>query len=187
MILFRMAAWIGLSLAIIAVEVRLGHPSSDQRPVNRLTDQLMSLATMATLAGGLAGSLVLGFGSIQPGWASLALGLFLGTLGLVLRAASMRTLGRFYTLTPGIEPGQTLITTGPYRLVRHPGYLAILLSLGGLQLVLGTWVALAAMVLVILPLPVRIAIEERILAEHFSAEYADYRRRTPYRLVPGIV
>jgi len=58
MILVRMVVWIALSLAIIAVELRLGHPSSDQRPINRLTDQLMSLATMATLAGGLAGSLV---------------------------------------------------------------------------------------------------------------------------------
>ena len=187
MILVRVAVWMALALAIVVVERRLGHPASVQSPVNKLTDQLMSLATMATLAAGLAGSLVLGLGAIQPGWASLALGIAAGTLGIGLRAVSMRTLGRFYTLTPGIEPGQTLITAGPYRLVRHPGYLAILLSLAGLQLVLGTWVALAAMVLVILPLPVRIAIEERILAEHFSAQYADYRRRTPYRLVPGIV
>lgn len=187
MILVRMAVWTALSLAIIAVERRLGHPSSDQRPINRLTDQLMSLATMATLAGGLAGSLVLGLGTIQPGWVSLLLGVLVGSLGLALRAASMRTLGRFYTLTPGIEPGQSLITAGPYRLVRHPGYAAILLSLAGLQLILGTWVALASMVFVTAMLPVRIAVEERILDEHFSGQYAAYRRRTPYRLVPGIV
>jgi len=188
MIVVRLAIWIALGLAIVAVEAKLGHPSNaDRRSAAGLTDELMGLGTAAALAGGLVGSFVLNLGAIRPGWASLSLGVLLGMLGLVLRAVSMRTLGRFYTLTPGIEVNQALITTGPYRLVRHPGYAAILLSITGLQLILGTWVALFSMLLVILPLPVRIRIEERMLAEHFRGRYEDYRRRTPYYLVPGLV
>lgn len=188
MIFLRIAAFVVAGLAAIEVERRLGRRvGTEQTSAAARTDELMSLATAASLAGGLAGSFALRLGAIEPGWLSLALGCIAAGAGIVLRASSMRTLGRFYTLTPVVERHQPLITTGPYRFVRHPGYAGILLSLLGLQLILGTWVALASMLFVLLPLPLRIELEERMLSEHFRGAWADYSRRTAYRIIPGLI
>ncbi|MFQ6134110.1 MAG: methyltransferase, partial [Armatimonadota bacterium] len=57
-------------------------------------------------------------GGRSPVWAAAGLALFL--LGAVLGMAAWRALGRWYAPDPNILPGQRLITSGPYRLVRHP-------------------------------------------------------------------
>ncbi len=186
--LARVVAYVGLSVGMIVVERALaGHLSSHrQRPLAVLTDQLMMFGTMAALAGGLIGSVVLRPALIQPAWLIYGFGLFLGIAGLALRARAMRALGRQYTLTPHVEPQHVLISSGPYGLIRHPGYAAILLSILGLQAIVGTWVAVLSTLFVILPFPVRIRVEEEMLLERFGAEYTAYRSRTRYRLLPGV-
>jgi protein-S-isoprenylcysteine O-methyltransferase Ste14 len=180
------AAYVGVCLALVLSEFALAHPgSAEATPRAGLTDQVMILGTTATLITGLA-SAALGLGRIEPRWAALVIGIALGLGGVALRASAMSALGRFYSLTPQAEIDQAIITQGPYSVIRHPGYAGILLSLLGLQLIAGTWVAVLAMLFVLVPLPVRIQIEEQLLIAQLGARYDEYERRTPYRLIPHV-
>jgi protein-S-isoprenylcysteine O-methyltransferase Ste14 len=83
------------------------------------------------------------------------------------------------------ERGHHVITTGPYRYLRHPGYAASPFILIGGGLVLGSW--LAALIGVIMSLPIlrRTGQEDRLLHEQLEG-YADYARKVRYRLIPGV-
>jgi protein-S-isoprenylcysteine O-methyltransferase Ste14 len=83
------------------------------------------------------------------------------------------------------ERGHHVITTGPYRYLRHPGYAASPFLLIGGGLVLGSW--LAALIGVIMSLAIlrRTGPEDRLLHEQLEG-YADYARKVRYRLIPGV-
>ena len=180
------AAYTGICLAMVVLELALAHRGSAEASSRaKLTDQIMILGTTAALVSGLA-SVPLRIGDIEPRPLALVAGILLGLAGVALRALAMTTLGRSYSLTPQVDAEQAIVTTGPYRLIRHPGYAGILLTILGLQLIAGTWVALAAALFVILPVPVRIRLEEQMLIEQRGTRYEEYERRTPYRLIPGI-
>ncbi len=107
--------------------------------------------------------------------------------GTALRRYAVATLGRYFTVDVATEASQPVIDTGPYRLVRHPAYSGILLSLLGIALALGNWVSLAAML--VLPsaaLTYRIAIEEAALLSTLGDPYARYVHRT-WRLIPFVL
>jgi protein-S-isoprenylcysteine O-methyltransferase Ste14 len=106
-------------------------------------------------------------------------------LGGVLRIWPMFVLGRRFSGLVAIQPEHELVTTGPYRHVRHPSYLGMMLGLVGWALVFRSSIGLVAAVLGLPLLLERIESEEALLASQFGAPYADYRRRT-WRLVPGL-
>lgn len=83
------------------------------------------------------------------------------------------------------ERGQTVVTTGPYALVRHPMYAGASLIFFGVPMLLGSGWGLALAPVWLLLLVVRIPLEERVLREHFAG-YDDYAARVRYRLVPGV-
>jgi len=122
------------------------------------------------------------FGQLSAAWRWLGVAVLAS--GLALRAWGMATLGRSYTRTLRTTGGQRLVQEGPYRLVRHPGYGGSLLVWTGYSLALGNAVAVALTVGLLLgAYSWRISAEERLLADAFGDDYADYRRRTK-RLVP---
>jgi protein-S-isoprenylcysteine O-methyltransferase len=171
---------------MVAVELWLARRESARASLRaRLSDQAMILGTAAALITGVI-SAALGVGALKLTWSVLALGVLLGIGGLALRAFAIVALHGSYALTPQAAPGQAIVSRGPYRLIRHPGYAGILLSLLGLQLIAGTWIAVASLVFVILPLPLRIRMEEQLLIDEVGAPYVDYERRTPYRVIPGV-
>lgn len=108
-------------------------------------------------------------------------GLVLVTVAAVLSLSSLASLGRSFGVRPAMR---SLVARGPYRVVRHPLYLAYLVSdlgynaqefnLGTIVLTLTGWLSLVY----------RIQIEERVLAQH--REWPNYIRSVRYRLVPGI-
>jgi protein-S-isoprenylcysteine O-methyltransferase len=106
--------------------------------------------------------------------------------GLVLRAWSMAILGTKYSRSLQVMKRQELVTAGPYRLIRHPGYAGSLLVWIGYALGAGSW---AAAILIGLVLGgaywYRIAAEERMLGAEFGAPYRMYQQRT-WRLIPGL-
>ena len=83
------------------------------------------------------------------------------------------------------ERGQTVVTTGPYRHVRHPMYAGMSLLFVGVPLLLGSGYGLALAPVWIALLACRIPIEERMLREKLPG-YADYAARVRWRLVPGV-
>jgi protein-S-isoprenylcysteine O-methyltransferase Ste14 len=102
-------------------------------------------------------------------------GLLLMWMGIALRWWSFWTLGRYFTFSVMTSADQPVITTGPYRLVRHPSYAGILLSLAGVGLAFGNWISLAALlVLPTLGLLYRIRVEESSLSAALGPAYASY-------------
>lgn len=81
--------------------------------------------------------------------------------------------------------GHVVCDTGPYRVVRHPGYAGNLLALFGIVLALGSvWTLIPAAVAAIITV-IRTALEDRTLQEELPG-YRNYARRVRYRLIPGI-
>jgi protein-S-isoprenylcysteine O-methyltransferase Ste14 len=83
------------------------------------------------------------------------------------------------------DRGHTVIDTGPYALVRHPGYVAASLLVLGMPLSLGSYWASIPAILSYLLLVVRTALEDRTLQDELPG-YKEYARRVRYRLLPGV-
>ena len=106
--------------------------------------------------------------------------------GIALRWWSFRTLGEYFTFAVHTSDDQTVVATGPYRWVRHPAYLGMLLALAGIGATLANVVALLVLIAVVLVGVVhRIDVEESALVARLGDRYRAYAgsRR---RLVPGV-
>lgn len=94
---------------------------------------------------------------------------------------------RFFSGTVRIqtERGHYVINTGPYRIIRHPGYAGGLLGYIFIPLLLdSTWAFIPAMLLAII-MVIRTALEDKTLQTELHG-YKEYAQKTRYRLFPGI-
>jgi protein-S-isoprenylcysteine O-methyltransferase Ste14 len=111
-------------------------------------------------------------------------GLVLSLLG---HALVLWTMAENYHLeaTVRIQEDHKVVTTGPYRLIRHPMYVGTLVTMAGWPLIVGSlWVYIPVASVAVL-FVVRTALEDRTLQEELPG-YREYCRQTRYRLVPGI-
>lgn len=92
---------------------------------------------------------------------------------------------RWLARTVEIQPGQQLVASGPYAVVRHPMYTAVLLMFLSMPLILGSWPALVLFLLFPGILIRRIQNEEQVLTAGLDG-YADYKTRVKYRLIPFV-
>ncbi|MDY6875108.1 MAG: isoprenylcysteine carboxylmethyltransferase family protein [Chloroflexota bacterium] len=83
------------------------------------------------------------------------------------------------------ERGHTIVTNGPYRYVRHPGYVGAILALLATPLLLGSLWALIPAGLAAIGYVVRTALEDGMLQEELDG-YTEYTQQTHYRLLPGV-
>ncbi len=83
------------------------------------------------------------------------------------------------------DRGHTVCNAGPYRFVRHPGYVGIILQSLVAPLMFGSLWALLAGALASLSLIIRTALEDRMLQEELDG-YSEYAEQTRYRLLPGV-
>jgi protein-S-isoprenylcysteine O-methyltransferase Ste14 len=107
--------------------------------------------------------------------------------GYVLCIWAMR-VNRFFSSVIRIQSdrGQHVIDSGPYAVVRHPGYLAGILVVFGSGLALCSWLAWAFLLVLSVPfLMYRVVVEDRVLHAELPG-YRDYAARVRWRLVPGI-
>jgi protein-S-isoprenylcysteine O-methyltransferase Ste14 len=113
-------------------------------------------------------------------------GLLLVLLGGSLTNSAVAS-NRFFSAVVRIQRdrGHSVVDTGPYRLVRHPGYLGSLIHMPGVALALGSWWALAVVAAVSAVIIVRTALEDRTLGAELEG-YSEYARRVRYRLLPGV-
>ncbi len=110
-------------------------------------------------------------------------GISLFAVGLGINTWAMATLRGLYTVRLSVQEGHRLVTDGPYRLVRHPGYFGFLLILPGMGLALGSLAILAFVPPIAAWLVVRIRDEEAMLVTRFGEAYRSYQGRTK-RLIP---
>lgn len=134
----------------------------------------------------LFGSLAWMINPAWMNWSSVPLPIGLRWCGLALVVLwgllvvwTFRNLGKNLTDTVVTRRDHTLVTSGPYRYVRHPFYLAFVLALVGGSLVTANWFLLLAGLVPFALLVVRTPIEEAKLVERFGDEYRDYMQRTP--------
>jgi protein-S-isoprenylcysteine O-methyltransferase Ste14 len=113
------------------------------------------------------------------------LGVLIFAGGGALRLWPVFVLGPRFSGLVAIQPGHTLVTTGIYRVIRHPSYLGLLLIVLGWAFAFRSGVGLLLFALLIPPLLSRIRAEERLLEAQFGDEYRAYVKRTS-RLLPGI-
>jgi protein-S-isoprenylcysteine O-methyltransferase Ste14 len=113
------------------------------------------------------------------------LGLVVIVCGLTLRIWSMQTLAAAYSRTLRVTNEQSVIERGPYRHVRHPGYLGSLLVWAGFALSSRSAVVVGSVTALLLPAyKHRMEAEERLL-ERVLPDYESYEGRTR-KLVPGV-
>jgi protein-S-isoprenylcysteine O-methyltransferase Ste14 len=92
---------------------------------------------------------------------------------------------RFAAATVDVAEGQTVVSTGPYAIVRHPMYAGAILVFVGAPLALGSWWGLLLIPLVIAVFALRLLSEEKFLRQNLAG-YADYAQSVRHRLVPYI-
>lgn len=122
---------------------------------------------------------------LTPGHGLPALGTILVFLGLLFAFWARWHLGRNWSGTVTVKQDHTLITSGPYRWVRHPIYSGIVLALLGTALAIGAPYGFVATVLIVLGFLVKLRAEEARMRATFPAAYDDYCRHTA-RLIPGV-
>jgi protein-S-isoprenylcysteine O-methyltransferase len=181
---FTLAGWIWLELIAVAGPT--------------LLDQLRG--TGSRQDGGSFVLLVVGAGAgfwaalrlarvpwgVLPGPAPAALGIGLALMwsGLGLRVWAIHHLGGLFRAVVVIQRDHRLVTTGPYRVLRHPSYTGALVAALGFGIALGHWASAVALVAGWgIGVAYRMHVEEAALRAAFGSGYDEYAART-WRLVP---
>ena len=119
-------------------------------------------------------------------WVPALIGVTIAATGIAFRAWAIATLRKAFSRVVRVEPGQRLVTTGPYRFLRHPSYTGALLAFTGIGLMVGNWLALAAMAVIpTIGYVIRIFVEERTMASAMGDRYAEFACNRS-RLIPGV-
>lgn len=126
-------------------------------------------------------------------WSQMALPSTVRTIGFatglyssVLMYLTLSSLGKNLTDTVVIRSNATLVTTGPYRWVRHPFYVTTALVMASVTLLTANWLIGLLCLVVLGMLAIRTPKEERALIKNFGQPYLDYMARTG-RFVPRII
>jgi protein-S-isoprenylcysteine O-methyltransferase Ste14 len=113
-------------------------------------------------------------------------GLSLILAGLALRRRAVAAMGEQFTVRLRVDPAHRLVTSGPYRIVRHPNYAGLALVAFGTATIFHSATAVLAAAIVWMPvLLMRVVQEEHALARSLGRSYEAYRKHT-WCLVPGV-
>jgi len=156
------------------------------------TTELLSLGIVTLGFGlGLGGGFLI---AVHATWAAIPVGrlalfivgIALMLLGIVVRAWAVIALGRNFTVFVQVRDEQPVVTTGPYRLLRHPSYTGLLLVCLGIGLALANWLALVVGVVVpTVAILLRIRVEERTLLAVIGEPYRQFMAARK-RLIPWV-
>jgi protein-S-isoprenylcysteine O-methyltransferase Ste14 len=113
-----------------------------------------------------------------------AIGIFLMLAGAAFRRYSISILGRYFTRQVAIQPGQTVVENGPYRLIRHLSYSGALITLFGLGLTFTNWLRSGRRCgFAFIGYSYRVWVEEKTLVNALGEPYRQYMQRTK-RFIP---
>lgn len=181
-----------MSAAEIASILALRYPSHPLSPYIR---SYLSLSTSRAHASAL--------GSMSP---TYLFGVLLVISGSLIRLRCFREMGRHFTFRLTLRKDHKLCTTGPYSIIRHPGYTGALCLIIGQMLTLagsGSWwaevggwksgplgkgyaVLLVACVVAYSRAFPRLSQEDAYLKKEFKEQWEEWAQKVPYRLLPGI-
>jgi protein-S-isoprenylcysteine O-methyltransferase Ste14 len=137
------------------------------------------ISTLALIASWFLNKFKIGTLPAWVGW----LGIIVALCGLLIRWWANRALGAFYTRTLKVAENQTIIRAGPYRLIRHPGYLGSILMWTGVATATANWIVILITLAAMFSAYIyRIQSEEKMLLTT-NAEYVEYRKHT-WKLIP---
>ena len=166
--------------ALLARRMQAG-PAAEQRTSQRIIISLGFLSLLGVMVFSALDYRVRW--SPVPAWVSV-LGEVLVALGLFIDLLVMRE-NTFSASNVRVEQGQTVISTGPYAIARHPMYAGVVVMVVGVPLALGSWLGLLVLVLTIPVLVLRILDEEKLLKDELRG-YREYAQQVRYRLVPFV-
>jgi protein-S-isoprenylcysteine O-methyltransferase Ste14 len=172
---FTITDWIYVLQHLIVLGIALTRPRPEVRDYSVVT----SVAVGIGYAYPYAQVIYLRWSPGNMAWPGA--GLTLVTLAAVLSLVSLLTMGRRFGVRPALRG---LVTSGPYRLVRHPMYLSYVIADIGYNLQEWNSVTLLLVLVGWASLVYRIHVEERLLSQH--AEWPAYVRLVRYRLCPGL-
>ena len=170
-----------VSIKAITISYGEAHPDVYVQHIGRKLDELgiegipLGAGQDAPLAGTNA----------FPDWLRWV-GVGMAALSIPLAYWATRALGNNVTRTVVTRENHELITSGPYRWVRHPLYSVGILFFTGLILIAANWFMMVLVLLTFPMLIIRLPKEEEMLIERFGDAYREYQRRTG-RLLPRLI
>jgi protein-S-isoprenylcysteine O-methyltransferase Ste14 len=172
---FTITDWIYVLQHVLVLAIALG------RPAPKVQDRSLASAAAVVVAYGYSYAQViyLNWFPGEPAWP--VAGLILVTLAAFLSLASLLTLGRLFGIRPALRG---LVVRGPYRIVRHPMYLAYMIGDIGYNLQEWNFGTVALTLIGWVSLLYRIHAEERMVSQ--DPEWPRYAASVRYRLLPGI-
>ena len=134
---------------------------------------------------------IIGFDAVRFHWSSVPL--WVSAIGVVIFipasivGAWAMGVNKFFEWSARIQKDreQYVCTDGPYRYVRHPGYVCLILSVLTGTVILGSWWGLVLSGLVSIIVVIRTALEDRMLQDELSG-YREYAQKVKYRLLPFV-
>lgn len=155
---------LGLLILFRVQAKRLGNP----------VDILKSLPSL------ILGGMMFRFSAAPSDWSMVSIIIFM--IGMMITLASFITLGRSFSILPQVRP---IVTKGPYRLVRHPGYLGELLLMIGCVIASESLLVSGICFALFWPfLAWRILVEETLLSQEVF--YLAYLDQVKWRILPGV-
>jgi protein-S-isoprenylcysteine O-methyltransferase len=196
---YGIAAVILMVLYGIQAEIRFGQRARSRSAgaTDRNSTRAVSVCAAVPLIGFvLAMKANTSFGTFLPGWFRAGVlpggpviewvGVAFGACGIALRLWAVLTLRERYTRTLLIHQEHSIERGGPYRWVRHPGYLGSLLVLNGIALASGNLIVLfATLIATLSAYAYRIRVEDEMLVSALGDAYAQYRGEVG-ALVPSL-
>ena len=177
-----LASWYGLELRQY-VRQRRGRMSISAADSQNFWAAFWGSTLITVLMLLLAPSLVPA-AEIGHAGALFGVGLAMLVCGAALRVWSIETLGKYFTFTVKVSSDQPVVTAGPYRVLRHPGYAGGLLATIGIGVLYGNWLSLATIAVLFTVIVIwRIVIEERALLAVLDDKYGGYAAHHK-RLIP---
>jgi protein-S-isoprenylcysteine O-methyltransferase Ste14 len=166
----------------VALQARMrGGPAAEARTAQK--------AVIAGLYLSLAAMVVVSVLDHRLGWSTVPTAICLA--GDVLVAVGLGVVAlviiqnSYAAATVQVQAGQRVVSTGLYRLVRHPMYTGNLIMMVGIPLALGSYWGLVFVIPGLIVLALRIRDEEKLLAQELNG-YREYSRKVRYRLAPGM-
>jgi len=117
------------------------------------------------------------------GFISLPIGILLFVLGFILTIFAFFKIGTI----PSVRKKSNLITTGVYKLVRHPIYSGTLISVLGWTILLKSIISIVYFPFLFLLYFLGTFVEERTIIEQYGDQYLDYKKKVTKRLIPFII